>query len=358
MPVLAGKSSVQSRFITLMRRFMKARRCSQGFTLLELLVAIAIIGVLVGLLLPAVQKAREAANRSRCQNNLKQLALATIHFHDSEGAYPPGRVENSTTSSLSSKLPPPGGYTAGAVLFGSPTWLVRVLPYLEQQPAYSRWNLMQTFQEHPEAARNQVVGTYLCPSRRGADNATAPTMQIGGVTLPCGCGFPGETVTGGATADYGGNIGDLSPGSSGLPTDFQFAGRGTGVIITSHGRDDSSDWLDKLRVANIADGTSNTILIGEMHVQRGRLNSAPDNGAAYDGSRFNNSMRVGGVGVPLGNGPDDDAFGMGTFAFGSWHAGICPFAFADGRVVNVRVSINSVMLERLCNRADGLTVEY
>jgi len=324
--------------------------------LIELLVAIAIVAVLIGLLLPAAQKVREAANRARCQNHLKQLALATIHFHDTDGAFPPGRVENAGTATVLPK-PPPGGYTDGAVLFGSPTWLVRILPHVEQQAAYTNWNLRRTFQEHPSLARDHVVPLFLCPSRRGAQFAIAPTTQIGGITLPCGCGFPGETVTGGATADYGGNIGDLSPGSSGLPTDFQNPGRGTGVIVTCRGRDDSTDWLDKIRVANVSDGVSNTVLIGEMHVSRGRLNATPDNGAAYDGSRFNNSMRAGGIGAPLGAGPDDDVFGMGAFAFGSWHPGVCPFAFADGRVVNIRVSISSATLERLCNRADGLPIE-
>jgi prepilin-type N-terminal cleavage/methylation domain-containing protein/prepilin-type processing-associated H-X9-DG protein len=326
----------------------------RGFTLIELLVAVAIIGVLVAILLPAVQKVREAANRATCQNNLKQLALATLQFHEAEGALPPARVEQHTPTQAASMKP--AGFE-NTVLFGSPTWHVRVLPYLEQDNFYRLWNFSDSFQEHPRATREQVVKAFLCPTRRWTDSAVCADGAIGAVTLPCGCGFPGEAVLGGATSDYGGNHGDLSPGSSGQSTDFQNGGRGTGTIITSRAAGpDTRRWMDRIRLADIADGTSQTTLIGEIHVMRSRLNSPPANGPAYDGSRFNNSTRVGGLGVPLGQGPDDDVFGMGTFAFGSWHPGICNFAFADGRVSSVRSSINSQVLERLCHRADGQPV--
>jgi len=338
---------------------MRHSLTSRAFTLLELLVVIAIIGVLIGLLLPAIQKVRETAARIKCQNNLKQIALATHTFHDTEGAFPPARVEEkplATKGRGSTGSKPGSGAISGTLLLGYPTWLVRIMPYSEQQAAFSQWNMLLTFQEHPQAVREYVIGTYLCPTRRGSDSAVAPTSSLDTITYPCGCSFPGETVTGGAVSDYGGNHGDLSPGSSGLPTDFSYGGRGTGIIITSRSTyidDTPRDWTDKIRIENISDGTSNTILIGEMHIQRNRLNMIPDNGAAYDGSRFFNSTRVGGLGVPLGQGPDDDVLGMSTFAFGSWHPGVCPFAFGDGRVTSIRTSVSTSVLESLCNRADG-----
>ena len=98
---------------------------------------------------------------------------------------------------------------------------------------------------------------------------------------------------------------------------------------------------------------------GEMHVPRDKLATVPENGPAYDGSRFYNAARVGGLGVPLAAGPDDDVNGMGLFAFGSWHAGVCHFAFADGRVAALRATISADTLARLCNRADGQPIpEY
>src|SRR5262245_14554967 len=101
-------------------RFMIRRpRVHPGFTLIELLVVIAIIAVLIGLLLPAIQKVREAAPRAKCQNNLKQIGLAFHNYHDATTFFPPSRIGR-------------GEY---------PTWAVMILPYIEQSNAYGRWLL-------------------------------------------------------------------------------------------------------------------------------------------------------------------------------------------------------------------------
>lgn len=337
-------------------------RARWAFTLLELVVVVAIVAVLVGLLLPAVQKAREAATRSTCKNNLKQLALATIHHHDTHAAFPPGRI-----AFRPGEIPK----FAAATDLSFPTWLVRVLPFVEREPEFRRWDLYAPFGDHPAAVRDAAVGLFLCPARRGADNAVVPTifpdpeMPPPPIVFGCGCSFPtappGEPIPGGAVTDYAANLGDLSTGSSGLGNDFYWGGNGTGVMISCRpvngGR--SREWADQVRVADVRDGTSNTALIGEMHVPRGRLNAAPDNGPAYDGSRFYYSSRVGGPGAPLATGPDDDVNGMAAFAFVSWHPGVCHFAFADGRVAAVRTTISADTLSRLCNRHDGQpTPEY
>ncbi len=264
-----------------------------GFTLIELSVVIAIVAVLIGRLLPAVQKVREAAARATCQNNLKQIALATLAFHDTNNALPPARVGlKPATTGLG---PPP------AESPGYPTWLVRILPHLEQQPAFDRWDLTIMFNNNPDAARLGVVKAYLCPSRRGpAQAATLPTVGPP-VTLPCGYSFSPDFVNSGLSVDYAGNHGDLSPGSSGLATDFYWPDTGTGTVITSRATfvaGQPRDWLDKVRLTDVTDGASNTALAGEMHVRRGRPATVPDNAPGYDGSRFFNSTRVGGPGVP------------------------------------------------------------
>ena len=120
------------------------RRNLHGFTLVELLVVIAIIGILVALLLPAVQAAREAARRTQCTNHLKQVGLAVHNFHQVRNGVPPAHL------------------TGG----GHATWLVLIMPYLEQSAQYERYDIERTYYVQPLEVIQTQVPFYYCPSRR------------------------------------------------------------------------------------------------------------------------------------------------------------------------------------------------
>ena len=120
-----------------------------------------------------------------------------------------------------------------------PSWLVRILPYVEQNSFYTNWDLSKSYSDHPEELTTMGVEIFCCPSRRTISEAQAPpgTKEVL-VTAPCGCGGWIEIeVLGGATGDYAGNHGDLSPGSIGAASDYYYGGNGTGVIISSRAQE-------------------------------------------------------------------------------------------------------------------------
>ncbi len=321
------------------------RTPNKGFTLVELLVVITIVGILIAMLMPAVQQVREAARRTHCLNNLRQVALATQGFHDTVGAFPPARLFPKADGA------PP--YHRG---WDEPSWLARILPYIEQTAFHAQWDMSASYVAHPPEVISNVVPTYICASRRTYDNANAPDASAKmEFTLPCGCGGWFEIdVVGGATGDYAGNHGDLSPGSTGAPTDFYWGGNGTGVIISSQAKEDTSgnlNWVDRIRIEDVSDGTSNTALAGELHIPEHSMNTIPYNGPIYNGQDLAAFARIGGPGVPLGHGPTDA--GPYILGFGSWHPGVCHFSFVDGSTQTISNMIDTVTLGQICNRADG-----
>jgi prepilin-type N-terminal cleavage/methylation domain-containing protein/prepilin-type processing-associated H-X9-DG protein len=344
---------------------LSLKRC--GFTLIELLVVIAIIGILIALLLPAVQKIREAAARVSCANNLHQIALAVHNYHDSYQKFPPLRVSNQHA-----------------------TWFVLIMPYLEQENISKHWVFSTTYVNQDPAYRVLQVKTYYCPSRRGASDGMlhqAEQVYPGDVTAPpefkpAGTADPRFSAMNqppGALGDYAGNVGEY--GFFASPPVEVWAGTGANGALVQGTLDTTGKITSMTSISSITDGTSNTFLVGEKHVPRGMFGRMKvGDGSIYCGVWTTYSGRIAGIGVPLAQGPNDitptpnipppagytgGTWRTGTDAvwakkFGSWHPGVCQFAFCDGRVKAISNTIDEVTLGRLACRNDGqvISVDY
>jgi prepilin-type N-terminal cleavage/methylation domain-containing protein len=287
-------------------------RC--GFTLIELLVVIAIISLLIGLLLPAVQKAREAAARSSCQNNLKQIGLAMQMYHGDAGCLPPSRLSDLHA-----------------------TWAVLIMPYLEQGNLYRTWDLSQTYYQQPPVARQTSVPIYYCPSRRSGSGG--PLSVAGDVNDDGGGG--GHVP--GALGDYAACTGtDNCDGAD-------CSGAYNGAFRSAY--DQFGNNLGKVRFNMFTDGLSNTFLMGEKHVQMGQFGMGGLDCSLYNGDYWMCSSRSAGPNYPLTTAPLSSAV-----VFGSYHTPLVQFALADGSVRPVAENTNPVVLALLANISDGQTI--
>jgi len=159
---------------------LSRQRRRAGFTLIELLVVIAIISLLAGMMMPAVQKVREAANRASCQNNLKQIGLAMRHYEIDHKTLPPGRYSSQGAS-----------------------WAVLIFPYMEEQTLFRTWDLNRRYYDQQDIARLTALPNYFCPTRRKPN--TAPGASISG-DVPCN-GPQDVPNTPGALSDYAACVG-------------------------------------------------------------------------------------------------------------------------------------------------------
>lgn len=308
-----------------------------AFTLIELLVVIAIIAALIGLLLPAVQKVREAAARTKCQNNLKQLALAAHNFHDNYQFLP---------------------FARGGGALRQSTWAALVLPFIEQGPLWSLFTnpsingstyAMETQGALPQVtlhhlARDQFKATgalktqvpvFICPARRPQATISDTLDGSGNINPTTGA------YTEGITSDYAVNLG------SGITTEE----RDKGAFLFS-------DSTRGLAFDKFSDGLSNTFLFGEKQVQAGQFGKGWSDFTVYSGRKAASSGRHAGPAFPLALGPNDPVPGE-TGPFGSVHTGIVLFAFGDGRVQSLRVSTPVNVLGYLADRNDGqVTGDY
>jgi prepilin-type N-terminal cleavage/methylation domain-containing protein/prepilin-type processing-associated H-X9-DG protein len=338
---------------------MSRPKMRRGFTLIELLVVIAIIAILIGLLLPAVQKVREAAARMSCSNNLKQLALACHNFHDQQQRLPPGAAND---------VSPFGN---GGVGWGS-SWKVYILPYIEQDNIFRSWqfnnNSGYTNAANITLINNIQIKPFRCPSSPVPD--TAPRGGTGGplqMTSYTGIAGSVAAVTPTPTPIYSATC----CGGTGLTTDNGMLYGGSKVSMNG----------------GISDGTSNTWLIGEQsdHVRNaarapitagytgGVGNSSSlygwPMGAAFSGSGWANgqdgrnfnctSVRypINAVGIITAPGSPSDAGmhddGGQNFPLNSAHSGGVNIAMGDGSIRFYSSSLSLAAISAYCTRAGG-----
>jgi prepilin-type N-terminal cleavage/methylation domain-containing protein/prepilin-type processing-associated H-X9-DG protein len=312
----------------------------RGFTLIELLVVIAIIAILIGLLLPAVQKVREAAARMKCSNNLKQFGLACHSYHDTQGLFPPGGLMGQNDSNW--------GINKGS-------WLVYSLPYMEQD------NLFK-----------QMVAVGLYDQNTDINTGNVPALaqtRIPYMRCPSDDYNPNATVS-----NYCGSIGpQYVPGQcAGDVNDTYVDGQATGLGYLAtwnwpHGNSTSPDQIRgmfnrigaPIKMSMVTDGTSNTIMIGESlpgqhdhlaqnlwwHFNGGNAHVSTLVPINYD-SHYQNCS------VPLNSANNWNV----SWGFKSRHTGGANFVFVDGSVHFLPQSIDIKVYQLLGCRNDGMPV--
>lgn len=341
-----------------------------GFTLVELLVVIAIIGVLVALLLPAVQSAREAARRAQCQNQLKQLALACLNYESSKGGLPPimrikGKIFGADLNAWNSQ------HDVVAEARARPnrssgnratSWILEILPQMERQSLFDAWDQRLNISGNEEVARNDIAGLY-CPSRRAAV-----------AEIEHGADLMFRNWDRGGT-DYGANIGSGNPFNNGQSHGAHTGGTcylhrscrtGTGCLGEVIG---PMRHNDQARVAEVTDGLSNTILLGEM-----QRFWAPDDQSLAPGLggtnypwdfRGQDGWFLAGIATCFGtrdgdeSAPFDTPGGINNWhaeSAGSEHIGGANFAMVDGSVFFYSENADPAILDALGTAKLGETV--
>ncbi len=308
---------------------MRYRNPSFGFTLVELLVVIAIIGILVALLLPAVQAAREAARRMSCTNNVKQLALAVHNYHDVHKVFPPGSMTSNKIDFNNSNW-----CTSGTGDQSRASWTVLILPFIEGQNQYARFDFGSAFTSTsnlPGVAANHTEfntnnPNFQCPSDPNSSSSNNNCCYFG---VQGGGSSPACTSQSGQRVHY------LN-----------------GALIHN----------GRIGFSGLTDGTSNVFLIGETRYQLTR-------GGRSDGiiAGWASAAKIDSSGMPLvcaaaqeqinsvpGHGGKMDTLNVQTRLFGSFHPGGCNFAMGDGSVHFMTQTIDLTVYRQAAVRDDGL----
>ncbi len=318
-----------------------------GFTLVELLVVIAIIGILIALLLPAVQAAREAARRLSCINNLKQMSVALHVYHDTHGVLPPAAIVSGTNPRSSDSSPPASQWNVwedatsriGAGRHGT-SWMLLILPMMEKGMLHDQWNFDTNVRGNLHVAENDIAEFY-CPSRRngvGGDkyaNMIFMGMKKGGTDY-------------GACAGGGDSLYN-SPGNTHPVTGLFWHQSGNrGLFLPNL----------PAKLGDCTDGTSSTVMTGEVQRLWGTATRTQSLDGWAVGGASNLFDGATGYNSP-GPNREDDAGGINGYNFqapGSDHVGGANFGYADGSVNFLSENINGFLFERLCTAMEGTVV--
>jgi prepilin-type N-terminal cleavage/methylation domain-containing protein/prepilin-type processing-associated H-X9-DG protein len=337
---LAGATNI-------MRTLSKVPR--SAFTLIELLVVIAIIAILIGLLLPAVQKVREAAARSQCQNNLKQIGIGVHAYHDGIGTFPPGSVngwfppaENNALNKVCSLTTPSGSTKYWA------NWCVYLLPYIEQDALYRTYDQTLSLYNGGTARDAFIatpIATYSCPTDPNRRKTFVPASAPGGVTNNKEFATGSYRAVGGRSqndrnwVELGADVETLIAAN---PAYWSYRGMFHGVGTVTIGTTDKKFSPEKM--ASVMDGLSNTIAVGEYTTKttprRATFWANSFNPYSISTSHTTSNTFLG----------DYDACGGTTpcrYAFGSQHTGTINFLFGDGSVRPVRIDISIPLFQNL-----------
>lgn len=316
-------------------------KMTRGFTLVELLVVIAIIGVLVALLLPAIQAARESARRNQCTNNLKQIGLALQSRHDAKKVLPAGRTGLPTASN------------SGVTQFGV-SWAFELLPYVEQTSLYQALVKALPCSDPQNAlAMRSPVPTFFCPSRRepaadrNFDNNDQPAAEENR-GIAAGGDYKGSA---GLDINYGiDNPQGEAPGVMG------------GALYT----------FSRNSLRQVTDGTSQSIAVGEKYVPtedevlQAHPNADPAMMHYYQGDTAYHAgdhrfavMASTECGMAKGEAPVGVNCGVNKLweQFGSEHPSISNFVFLDGHVQAIQQSVDVITLQRISTIADDQVID-
>ena len=331
---------------------MRENRLKSGFTLVELLVVIAIIGILIGMLLPAVQQVREAARRSACSNKIRQLAIGCHNYHSAFDHFPSGistEADASFTPVLGESGWPAGWLSTatGSDNRGAP-WNVTIFPHIEQGNLYDQITLTNDFNDSPRASIRstshvnylpflETVPAFQCPSH-------ADATGVGNTNDPAWQNMLRDKKQL-SRNDYLGVMG------GGLTNESNY--RNNRRLFFSNGILFANS---EISVTQVFDGSSNTFLIGESNLPGWDITWS----SSFKTGGIACPYNIAGANVPINTLPGNDAslhpYYHTSRSFGSYHSGGCTFAFGDGSTHFLTDSVDIAVYYNLGRREDGNTL--